>query len=164
MRALLTGIIAVLCSTSALFAATVRLYNDSPFPLRATIRGADGTYLGEMILNSFHGSAWTDTYGFGGNYGMGNITGKQSTSSQTPYNVTWHCLDGGNFSYSYAVPDAGTCNALGGDGPKTCKPSKQEEKQPYPNQPQQYLNPYGKPFEKAPPPGPAPQQQGGGGP
>ena len=152
IRFLCAGFLILIATLSA---GSVRLFNDSSSALRVTIRGANGTYLGEMILNSYHGSTWTDTFGHMGNYGMGNITGKQSTSSQTPYNVTWHCLSGDNFSVWPQVPDAGMANAMGGDGPKTCKPAQEKKKpEPYPNQPQQYLDPYGKPYEKAPPPGP----------
>ena len=102
----------------AAFAGSVKLVNDSQYKLRAIVRGADGSYLGEMIINAGSYGAWTDTYGPAGQY-------NNSSRSQTPYTVMWSCIEGTPFSTTAMVPTGGMVTALGGEGARTCKsPSK----------------------------------------
>ncbi len=117
------------CAT--VFAGSVKLVNDSQYKLRAIIRAADGSYLGETIINAGSFSAWTDSYGPAGQY-------KHDSRSQTPYTVMWSCIDGGSFSTSSGVPTGGMSTALGGDGPRTCK---SPPKSPGVQAPETYLPP-----------------------
>ena len=80
--------------------------------------GADGTYLGEVVLNPQHSNTWTDDYGRTGS-GF-----KNSTKSQTPYTVMWYCLDGNVFAVCNGASTGATVTASSCDGPKLCKPRK----------------------------------------
>lgn len=102
-----------LFSWAALFSNTIRLYNDSPYKLRCVVRGADGTYLNEFIILPEHFNVWTSSYG---------TFGTQPTFSQTPYSVSWYCLNGDNFSICTQVATGAMVTAEGCDGTKICKP------------------------------------------
>jgi len=115
----------------SLFAGTVRLANNSPYQLRAVIRGADGSYLGEMVINAGQTMSWSDTYGPVGPGGGVHLD--EPTRSQTPYTVLWYCLDGNDYSINSDVATGGMAIAQYGDGARICKP----KKQPPPNQQQQ---------------------------
>jgi len=104
------------------FAGTVRLANDTAFKLRATVRGADGTYLGEMVVNPHMTLQWVDYWGGVGNY----------NSSRTPYIVTWYCMDGESYSVCDTVSTGATVTANSCTGPKFCKPPKQQSGKPPP--------------------------------
>lgn len=112
------------------FSGSVTLANDTAFKLRAVVRAADGTYLGEVVVNPQATMQWTDYWG-----GVGTVN-----KSQTPYIVTWYCMDGGNFSVCGNVPTGATVSASWCDGPKYCKPPKKWS-QPPPNGPptEEYL-------------------------
>ena len=121
------------------YASSVRLINDSPNQLRAVIRGADGSYLGEMVINPQNSSTWTDTYGQSGSFGQGNAYEERSTRSQTPYTVIWRCLDGGDYSICTNVSTGGTVTAQGCDGNRYCKPPKKTPPSSHPNEPEELI-------------------------
>lgn len=100
----------------SLHAGTVRLVNDSAFKLRAVIRGADGTYLGEVIVNPQQTMSWNDYWGGVGYYNQ----------SRTPYTVTWYCLDGGDFAVCTDVPTGATVPAMTCEGTMSCKAKKKQ--------------------------------------
>jgi hypothetical protein len=128
-------------SSGALFAGSLRLVNDSSFKLRVMVRGADGTYLGEMVLNPEHSGNWSDTHGQVGSFGKGNLRGENATRSQTPYTVLWYCLDGEAYSYTDLVATGGLVTARGGTGAHMCR-ARHKKMGPYPQQPEgQYLHP-----------------------
>ncbi len=124
-----------LVAFTAAFAGSVKLLNDSQYKLRAVIRGSDGSYLGEMIINAGSVSAWTDSYGPAGQY-------NDTSRSQTPYSVMWSCIDGSSFSTVSGIPTGGMATALGGDGPRSCKSA---PKNPADQQPETYLPPPAQP-------------------
>ena len=99
-------------------AGTVRLVNDSIFKLRAVIRAADGTYLGEVIINPLQTMSWNDYWGGIGYYNQ----------SRTPYTVIWYCLDGGDFSICTGVSTGSTVTCNSCDGTRSCKPKAPPEK------------------------------------
>lgn len=99
------------------WAGAVRLVNDSPYKLRAVIRAADGTYLGEVIVTPQQTMQWNDYWGGIGYY----------NNSQTPYTVTWFCVDGGDFSICDNVPSGGTITAFSCDGIRQCKSQKKKQ-------------------------------------
>lgn len=107
----------LLCLTGMLFGGSVRLINDSPFALRAVIRGADGSYLGERTLDSQESQTWSD--------GAGSLNAP--STSQTPYSVAWYCKEGGNFSFCPVVSSGGSVSAQSCDGPRSCTSPKQAQ-------------------------------------
>jgi hypothetical protein len=137
------GLIAgLLFLSSTLFAGSLRLINDSPFVLRAVVRGADGSYLGEMILKPQHSNNWSDGLGVSGSYNQ----------SQTPYNVTWYCMEGAVFSFCGVASSGSSVAAQSCDGARSCQPSKQGAPQPHSSQPEQQLQDFGPPSEGVGPP------------
>lgn len=106
---------------SWLLATSVYLVNDSSYPLRATVRANDGTYLGEMIIKPQSANSWSD----GGNRSGGL---EQYPASRTPYIVTWYCMNGSVFAVFDQIATGGTATALGGSGVKACKPPKKGER------------------------------------
>ena len=111
-----------LCFGFQLTAGTIRLLNDSPYKLRAVVRGADGSYLGELILNPQGFSTWTDANTQFGVFGKGNPYSQGPAMPQAPYTVLWYCLDGSDYSVCSYVPNGATVNAQGCDGARICKP------------------------------------------
>ena len=109
--------------SASAWAGTVHLINDSPYTLRAAIYGADGTFLGEMVLKPENSMRWTDTYGHVGYFGKGNVYEEQSRRSQTPYEVHWQCMNGSDFSISTQISTGGTATARTGQGRRICVPS-----------------------------------------
>ena len=69
------------------YAGSVRLTNDSHYKLRAVIRAADGTILGELVIGAQNNATWNDSYSHLGQFGKGNLADEQVTQSQTPYDV-----------------------------------------------------------------------------
>ncbi|MFI5333867.1 MAG: hypothetical protein ACHQT8_01720 [Chlamydiales bacterium] len=123
--------------TSSLFAGSVRLINDSPYRLRAVIRGNDSSYLGEVVLNAAHVSTWNDTSGQLGHFGKGNAYQEQSTRSQTPYTVLWYCLEGNaDYSVCNMIATGSTVTAQSCQGARQCKPAKKKQSGAFPNQPE----------------------------
>lgn len=101
-------------------AGTVHLVNDSPYKLRAVIRGNDGSFLGEMVINPQDTETWTDGF-------QGLPPGLNSTKTQTPYAVLWYCLEGDAFGTCPVVATGGTAIAMGCDGARQCRPAKQRQ-------------------------------------
>jgi len=110
----------LLCLVSKAFAGSVRLSNDSAHKLRAIVRAADGSYLGELVVMPQKTMQWTDYWGGIGGYYQ---------NSQTPYTVIWYCVDGGDFSVCTNVSSGSTVTAFSCDGIRQCKP---QQKQPNP--------------------------------
>lgn len=100
-------------------AGSVRLYNDTAHSLKATIRGADGSQLGEAVVapQAYHN--WTEPP-VKGPTEQPKITPKQSQVSRTPYTVIWYCPDGSDFSIIDNVATGSLITALHGAGKKTC--------------------------------------------
>jgi len=118
MKKALLSFFALACCV--LEAGTVRLVNDSPYKLRAVVRGNDGSFLGEVVINPQNTSTWTDGF-------QGLAPGFNTTKTQTPYTVLWYCLEGDAFATCPNVGTGGTAIAMGCDGPKQCRPAKQRQ-------------------------------------
>lgn len=114
----------------SVFAGSLRLYNDSPYKLRAVIRGADGTYMGEMIILPEHFTTWSSDYpSFGPS---GSRSELNPSRSQTPYTVLWYCMDGGEYGICTNVAAGASVSAESCDGARICKPPKPPKKKvPY---------------------------------
>ena len=97
--------------TSA-FAASLTLFNDTPFTLTARIYPAgSSSSIDAVKINSQQTKHWTN---YGGRIGT-------VSKSQTPYTITWTCPDGEMYSSSSSVPTGATVTASSGEGPKSCK-------------------------------------------
>ncbi len=127
--------ILLLLGICSCFAGSLRLINDSPYQLRAVIRGNDGTFLGEVILQPEHALTWNDSNGQLGYFGKGNVYQEQSTRAQTPYTVLWYCQEGADYAVCDMMPTGATVTAQGCTGTRQCKP-KPKKPGPFPNQPQ----------------------------
>ena len=118
--------LAMVVSSVKMLAGTVRLYNDSPYKLRAVVRGADGSYLGEMVLTPQSSNTWTDSLQHYGHNDEANSALKNATRSQTPYTVTWYCMDGSDFSITDNIGTGALTQAQQGSGKKICGKVKQQ--------------------------------------
>lgn len=120
---------AALFLTQMLSAGSVRLMNDSLYPLRAVIKGHDGTTLGEVSIQPQHAMGWNDAYGHVGYFGKGNAYDEQINRSQTPYTIIWYCSEGGDpYSVCDNIPTGGTVTAESGVGNRICKAQGEQKK------------------------------------
>lgn len=113
-------ILFVLMFVSQVWAGSVRLSNNTAYKLRAMIRAADGTYLGEVVVMPQQNMQWNDYWGGIGYYNQ----------SQTPYTVIWFCVEGGDFSVCDNVSSGSTITAYGCPGTRSCPPKKNQEHPP----------------------------------
>ncbi len=129
----------MLCGSTSIWANSLKLKNDSPYTLRVSIRGADNTFLGEVIISAQHSMTWSDVFGRSGYYGAPNAQMQEGYASKTPYMVIWYCMDGNDYSMCDKVATGSLVTASGCDGKRSCAATKPEQ---YPVQPQgQYLHP-----------------------
>ena len=98
----------LVCATATLFSSQLILFNDSAFPLTATIVSATGQALATTDLKPQQQKKWTDTKD-----GNANI-------SETPYTVVFMCKDGGEFGVSSNQPAGGLASANASSGRKYC--------------------------------------------
>ena len=108
--------------TTALFAGSVRLTNDSPFKLTAVIISATGDEMAQYTLDPRQSVTWE-------NYNTSDLSGSvdlQPTWPETPYTVVWYCQDGGDYSVSTNVGSGGLSTAQSGSGTRFCKPQKKK--------------------------------------
>ena len=126
-------ILFLICFSSVLQANSVRLINNSPYNLRAVVRGSDGSFLGEFIVNTQDETSWVDTSGQYGSMGGANARAGQAYRSKTPYTVLWYCMDGSDYAMCDTVSTGAVVTAQSCSGAKMCKTEKREM---YPYQPQ----------------------------
>lgn len=105
---------------SFLQAASLRLENDSAYPLRVTVQGADGSVLSEVFLESQETKNWNDNDIFA-------IKKKAPVRSVTPLIVHWYCKEGETFSISDKVSTGSLVRARDGVGGKSCSPPKKDK-------------------------------------
>jgi len=106
-------------------ADSIFLVNNSPYALTAVIHGADGSVLGEVVVQAGEQNTLT----IGENRTSLNIP-QDSKASITPYYVIWKCPYGGFYSICSNISPGAMARAGDGDGVKTCqpKPKKKNEK------------------------------------
>ncbi len=97
------------------FTAAVTIYNDSAFPLTATILDATGQIKGKVTVAPQHQMKWQDS--------QQNIT----TFSETPFTVIFTCPDGTEFGVASGVPQSSFVSANSSSGRHYCKPKKQRQ-------------------------------------
>jgi hypothetical protein len=115
-------LLATLSLSLKLFGFSIMLMNDSSYPLTASIRGADGTILGQIVLQSGQQQRWSDDEYLRSHYSA-------PSKSLTPYRVVWLCPYGGEYSRADDVStaayiSAATCT----QGSKYCQPKPKDEK------------------------------------
>ncbi len=99
------------CFTT-LYAGSVRIMNDSHFPLKAEVISADGNSKGKISINPQQQATWQDS-----NSGA-------NVWSQTPYTVVFTCKDGKQFGVLSGIQQGATVTALSSFGDRYCQPEK----------------------------------------
>jgi len=116
--------------TSLAVANSLQLKNDSPYQLRAVVRGNDGSYLGEMIIKSQDVGIWSDNaYGAVPFDEWGAVD-----RTTTPYTVLWYCMKGDSYSVNTLVPTGALVSAQFGEGNRECRPNSKKEGSGNPSQ------------------------------
>lgn len=101
-------------SFAMLPAATVRLLNDSPFPLSATILSATGDILGRQAVKQQEQIRWQND----------NID--VNKNSQSPFTVIFYCPDGTTYGTVTNVSTGGMVQASTAHGNRMCNPKKKD--------------------------------------
>jgi len=114
----------------SLFGASVVIYNDSPFPLSATILSADGKKKGTLTVTPQHQATWTDP------------APPNEIFSQTPYTVIFKCKNGKQFGSMTGIAQGGWVTPMQSQGSRVCevdddKQQDQSQQQPQPVSPDQ---------------------------
>jgi hypothetical protein len=134
-RSLLLLMIPLFMTT--LSAASVRMINDSPFPLSSTILSATGVVMGRQSLQPQEQSLWQ------------NSDIDVNGPSQSPFTVIFYCQTGEVYGTITGVQTGAMVMASQSTGPRFCKPKddkkgKEEQKksdlqyQPHPINPEQW--------------------------
>ena len=121
----------------SLHAATVRVINDSPFPLGATVLSATGQVMGRETLKPQ------------GQWGWENQSVNTSKNSQSPFTVVFYCQNGSVYGTVANVTTGSMVQATTSTGARYCTPKddkkgKEEQKkselqyQPHPINPDQW--------------------------
>jgi hypothetical protein len=97
-----------------LYAASINIYNDSPFPLTAKIISADGQNLGTLKIAPQQQQTWHDH------------SGGTPTWSQTPYTVIFTCPNGKQYGVYRNVQQGATISAQSATGDLFCEPEKKD--------------------------------------
>lgn len=102
--------------SSSLMAGSIKLFNNTIYPLIAQIHAASGEILGEVSLKAREAKTWS------------NYSSFNTKQSETPYSVIWYCLDNDKtpFSVIEGIGSGSTITAMQGSGSHTC-PSKKSE-------------------------------------
>jgi len=103
------------------WANSVTLMNDSTYTLQASIYDANGTLLGEFVLNPRDATLWSDddeNFGTESNY-----------ASQIPYTVNWFCMNGSPYGVCNDVAAGSVVTAQSCGGVQECQ--QQQQQNPY---------------------------------
>ena len=107
--------LACIFSSVLLFGGSVRIFNDSPYELKADILAADGSHQASLTLAPQQPALWQD-------YSGGN-----STWSQTPYTVILTCKNGKQFGTISGIGQGGTVSVMTANGPRFCDKDKKDQ-------------------------------------
>lgn len=94
----------------SLSAASVRMINDCPFPLSATVLSATGTVMGRQALQPLQQVQWQ------------NSDVNVDKNSQSPFTVIFYCTTGEVFGTVTQVQTGAMVTASASTGPRFCKP------------------------------------------
>ena len=117
----------VFFAAASLFAESLFLINDSPFELTAIVQAADGSFLAQLSLQPGEQSQWTTDVGR-----TEFEVDDNSSTSLTPFIVTWRCAYEGYYTVCTDIPPGATVSANACDGGKFCKPKEKKEKEECP--------------------------------
>ncbi len=109
----------VLCATS-LFSG-LSLYNDSPFPLKVKVIGANGSRIGEQDIGPQGHFYMEDQMGVSDPVGEQDSNFRNYSDSVTPYQVFWYCLEGSLYSSCLDASAGATVTANTCAGTYGCK-------------------------------------------
>lgn len=123
MKILVITALFCLCSPHC-FGGSITVYNDSPFPLNATILAADGTKKANVHVMPQHTGTWNDP------------SPPNAVFSQTPYTVVFTCKNGKQFGVYSGASQGSWVTAMSAQGERFCEPEKKKEQkqQSKPNQ------------------------------
>lgn len=114
MKTVLTVFLLCLASATC-FCGSLGIYNDSPFPLTATILSADGQVKGSLTVNPYEQSSWQDP------------SPANQSWSQTPYSVIFKCKSGKVFGTFYGANQGAWVSASQVQGPRICEVNKKNQ-------------------------------------
>ena len=119
----LSIIILLVCTLfkTPLPAASINIYNDSPFTLYGEILTADGSSKGNLLLAPLNLTMWHEELG-------------NATWSQTPFTIIFTCKNGTQYGVLANVQTGATVSALASDGKRYCKKDKTKDKSTTPDQ------------------------------
>ncbi len=114
----------VFCIIPAFFyAASLTLINDSSYELTAIVRGADGTFLGQLTIQPGEQKLWSqDLSSFELQVPNAPVV------SITPYTVVWKCSHQGIYSMCTNVATGSIVTANSCPGNYFCSPNDEETK------------------------------------
>jgi len=110
---------AFICFQGIGFANSVNLFNDSVYTLKAVIYDANGTLLGEFILNPRDAATWSDD--------QDNFGTEIENASQTPYSVVWKCMGGAGYGTCGNVAAGAVVTAQSCGGSQQCQQQQQQQ-------------------------------------
>lgn len=113
-------IFAFMLACTMSWANSVTLMNDSTYTLKANIYDANGTLLGEFVLNPANATLWSDddeNFGTESNY-----------AAQIPYTVNWFCMNGSPYGSCNDVAAGAVVTAQSCGGSQECQ---QQQQSPY---------------------------------
>jgi len=105
-----------------LFSDEIKLYNDSPFELIATVQAATGQVLAQKTLAPDEQSIWNSEQ-----KSTDLEIEYRSTGSYTPYTVIWRCSYQGFYSVCVNVASGAMVAANSCPGAKFCQPKPEEK-------------------------------------
>ena len=110
--------------------ASVFLFNDSPYKLKAVVVAANGSNMGEKVLESQATTYFEDTLGQSNPTSMEQQAQPPMSTSQypiVPYTVYWYCMNGTPFATCSNIAAGALANPSAGVGQKYCKPAEQQD-------------------------------------
>jgi len=112
-----------ICFQGVSFANSINLFNDSVYTLNAVIYDANGTLLGEFVLNARDGATWSDD--------QENFGTEIENASQTPYSVNWTCMGGTAYGSCSDVAAGALVTAQSCGGSQQCQKQMQQQQNGY---------------------------------
>ena len=107
--------------------SSLSLYNDSSFPLRVNVVGANGVHIGEKEIDAHGHYYMEDQLGISDPVGNETVPFKNQVDSTTPYQVFWYCMKGGLYSSCIDASAGATVTANTCAGNYYCEPSSKTE-------------------------------------
>lgn len=111
--------------------ASLYLYNDTSFSLKAQIIGANGVVIGEKLVDAQKLIYLEDQIGSSDPVSKDvDLKFQNYKNSMTPYKVYWYCAEGEGdlFAVCQGVATGATVMASGCSGPCFCKAPKDDKK------------------------------------